>query len=234
MGWQRSPLPSRLARVVGRRRVARRVSWTGAYPRDAVCNIAIAVKLPKIRRGCRASLTQDRGAAGPPQSDRFPPRGLHATTIRFADRSYVAIARAATPPGSRLAIRARGRTHPCCALDDLDSAAAALHDRQPGSGAGAPSDEATRCLGCCAALLSSEGRSAIGRESTLASVSTCPNACGLTTGDCEGVRPTRRRSVGEFGSSRATAVVGRSRSLDLKSPASRPRREPARIRCKRS
>ena len=52
---------------------------------------------------------------------------LHATTIRFADRGYMAIARAADAQGISVSQYVREAALIRAVLDDLDTAEAALH-----------------------------------------------------------------------------------------------------------
>ena len=52
---------------------------------------------------------------------------LHATTIRFADRSYVAIARAADAQGISVSQYVREAALIRAVLDELDTAEEALH-----------------------------------------------------------------------------------------------------------
>jgi uncharacterized protein (DUF1778 family) len=52
---------------------------------------------------------------------------LHATTIRFADRSYMAIARAADAQGISVSQYVREAALIRAVLDDLDTAEDALH-----------------------------------------------------------------------------------------------------------
>ena len=52
---------------------------------------------------------------------------LHATTIRFADRSYVAIARAADAQGISVSQYVREAALIRAVLDELDSSEEALH-----------------------------------------------------------------------------------------------------------
>ena len=52
---------------------------------------------------------------------------LHATTIRFADRSYVAVARAADAQGISISQYVREAALIRAVLDELDTAEEALH-----------------------------------------------------------------------------------------------------------
>jgi hypothetical protein len=52
---------------------------------------------------------------------------LHATTIRFADRTYVAVARAADAQGISVSQYVREAALIRAVLDDLDTAEEALH-----------------------------------------------------------------------------------------------------------
>ena len=109
----------------GRRRGAasltRRVARTGLYPRDGVSNIAIAETLA-FRAAGGAALPGLRN-----RPERFCPVALHATTIRFADRSYVAIARAADAQGISVSQYVREAALIRAVLDELDTAEEALH-----------------------------------------------------------------------------------------------------------
>ncbi len=58
---------------------------------------------------------------------RVPPVALHATTIRFADRAYMAIARAADSQGISVSQFVREAALIRAVLDELDSAEEALH-----------------------------------------------------------------------------------------------------------
>ena len=60
-------------------------------------------------------------------SGRVPPVALHATTIRFADRAYLAIARAADSQGISVSQFVREAALIRAVLDELDSAEEALH-----------------------------------------------------------------------------------------------------------
>jgi hypothetical protein len=62
-----------------------------------------------------------------PAADRVPPVALHATTIRFADRAYTAIARAADVQGISVSQYVREAALIRAVLDELDSAEEALH-----------------------------------------------------------------------------------------------------------
>ena len=57
----------------------------------------------------------------------FRPVALHATTIRFADRAYLAIARAADSQGISVSQYVREAALIRAVLDELDSAEEALH-----------------------------------------------------------------------------------------------------------
>ena len=57
----------------------------------------------------------------------FRPMALHATTIRFADRGYSAIARAANAQGISVSQYVREAALIRAVLDDLDTAEEALH-----------------------------------------------------------------------------------------------------------
>ena len=56
-----------------------------------------------------------------------PPVALHATTIRFADRGYTAIARAADSQGISVSQYVREAALIRAVLDELDSAEDAVH-----------------------------------------------------------------------------------------------------------
>ena len=56
-----------------------------------------------------------------------PPVALHATTIRFADRAYMAIARAADSHGISVSQYVREAALIRAVLDELDSAEEAVH-----------------------------------------------------------------------------------------------------------
>ena len=58
---------------------------------------------------------------------KVPPVALHATTIRFADRGYMAIARAADGQGISVSQYVREAALIRAVLDDLDSAEEAIH-----------------------------------------------------------------------------------------------------------
>ena len=58
---------------------------------------------------------------------RVPLVALHATTIRFADRAYMAIARAADSQGISVSQYVREAALIRAVLDELDSAEEALH-----------------------------------------------------------------------------------------------------------
>ena len=58
---------------------------------------------------------------------KVPPVALHATTIRFADRAYTAIARAADAQGISVSQYVREAALIRAVLDELDSAEEALH-----------------------------------------------------------------------------------------------------------
>ena len=58
---------------------------------------------------------------------RVPPVALHATTIRFADRAYTTIARAADSQGISVSQYVREAALIRAVLDELDSAEEALH-----------------------------------------------------------------------------------------------------------
>jgi len=67
----------------------------------------------------------------PPAGDRAAARvaivALHATTIRFADRAYLAIARAADSQGVSVSQYVREAALIRAVLDELDTAEEALH-----------------------------------------------------------------------------------------------------------
>ncbi len=65
--------------------------------------------------------------AGARAPGRVPPVALHATTIRFADRAYMAIARAADSQGISVSQYVREAALIRAVLDELDSAEEALH-----------------------------------------------------------------------------------------------------------
>ncbi len=65
--------------------------------------------------------------AGAHADGRVPPVALHATTIRFADRAYMAIARAADSQGISVSQFVREAALIRAVLDELDSAEEALH-----------------------------------------------------------------------------------------------------------
>ena len=58
---------------------------------------------------------------------RVPPVALHPTTIRFADRAYTAIARAADSQGISVSQYVREAALIRAVLDELDSAEEAVH-----------------------------------------------------------------------------------------------------------
>jgi uncharacterized protein (DUF1778 family) len=58
---------------------------------------------------------------------RVPTVALHATTIRFGDRAYMAIARAADAQGISVSQYVREAALIRAVLDELDSAEQALH-----------------------------------------------------------------------------------------------------------
>jgi hypothetical protein len=64
---------------------------------------------------------------GPRAPGRVPSVALHATTIRFADRAYLAIARAADSQGVSVSQYVREAALIRAVLDELDSAEEALH-----------------------------------------------------------------------------------------------------------
>lgn len=68
------------------------------------------------------SPTASASAAG-----RVLPVALHATTIRFADRAYTAIARAADAQGISVSQYVREAALVRAVLDDLDDASEAVH-----------------------------------------------------------------------------------------------------------
>ena len=68
-----------------------------------------------------------RGAARPTQPESFCPVALHATTIRFADRTYLAVARAADAQGISVSQYVREAALIRAVLDELDTAEEALH-----------------------------------------------------------------------------------------------------------
>jgi hypothetical protein len=65
--------------------------------------------------------------AGARAAGRVAPVALHATTIRFADRAYTAIARAADAQGISVSQYVREAALIRAVLDELDSAEEALH-----------------------------------------------------------------------------------------------------------
>ena len=65
--------------------------------------------------------------AGARAAGRVAPVALHATTIRFADRAYLAIARAADSQGISVSQYVREAALIRAVLDELDSAEEALH-----------------------------------------------------------------------------------------------------------
>ncbi len=65
--------------------------------------------------------------AGAPATGTVPLVALHATTIRFADRAYMAIARAADSQGISVSQYVREAALIRAVLDELDSAEDALH-----------------------------------------------------------------------------------------------------------
>jgi Mobilization protein NikA len=68
--------------------------------------------------------TDDRRLGAPLE---LRPMALHATTIRFADRAYAAIARAADAQGISVSQYVREAALIRAVLDELDSAEEALH-----------------------------------------------------------------------------------------------------------
>jgi hypothetical protein len=79
-------------------------------------------RLPAIGR-----LSTARPMAGARAAGRVPLVALHATTIRFADRAYMAIARAADSQGISVSQYVREAALIRAVLDELDSAEEALH-----------------------------------------------------------------------------------------------------------
>lgn len=92
---------------------------------DSVSTTAIAATLPHITIGLSTL------APGRPPSPwarlEFRPVALHATTIRFADRGYTAIARAADAQGISVSQYVREAALIRAVLDELDSAEDAVH-----------------------------------------------------------------------------------------------------------
>jgi hypothetical protein len=90
---------------------------------DGYLATAIALTLPQnmvaVANIARQALP---GAAG-----RVPPVALHATTIRFADKAYTAIALAADAQGISVSQYVREAALIRAVLDELDSANEALH-----------------------------------------------------------------------------------------------------------
>ena len=86
----------------------------------------MAMTLPHGRRGMSSPVQL---APGPltPDRDKVARVALHATTIRFADRAYMAIARAADSQGVSVSQYVREAALIRAVLDELDSAEEALH-----------------------------------------------------------------------------------------------------------
>jgi uncharacterized protein (DUF1778 family) len=89
--------------------------------------------LPRLRQhyrnpaaGCQHSSSLEP-AAVTTGAARVPPVALHATTIRFADRAYTAIARAADAQGISVSQYVREAALIRAVLDELDSAEEAIH-----------------------------------------------------------------------------------------------------------
>jgi hypothetical protein len=79
---------------------------------------------PRAWQAAWAVLTQTAGARA---VSRVSPVALHATTIRFADRAYMAIARAADAQGISVSQYVREAALIRVVLDELDTAEEAIH-----------------------------------------------------------------------------------------------------------
>jgi hypothetical protein len=89
--------------------------------RDGV-NATAYIRSPVIGHLCTPPPTAGARSAG-----RVPLVALHATTIRFADRAYTAIARAADSQGISVSQYVREAALIRAVLDELDSAEEAIH-----------------------------------------------------------------------------------------------------------
>src|SRR4051812_8907834 len=78
---------------------------------------------PRLRERYRMGVSAVNISTRP----RVPPMALHATTIRFADRAYTTIARAADAQGISVSQYVREAALIRAVLDELDSAEDALH-----------------------------------------------------------------------------------------------------------
>ncbi|MDA0161341.1 hypothetical protein OM076_13770 [Solirubrobacter ginsenosidimutans] len=76
---------------------------------------------------CDRTLVHARHKPEPAPSVEFPLVALHATTIRFGDRGYMAIARAADSQGISVSQYVREAALIRAVLDDLDYAEQAVH-----------------------------------------------------------------------------------------------------------
>jgi hypothetical protein len=98
-------------------------SSRAAHPIGNAAATAIAATLPQITVAVSSLVPRlSYGAAG-----TVRPVALHATTIRFADRGYTAIARAADAQGISVSQYVREAALIRVVLDELDSASEALH-----------------------------------------------------------------------------------------------------------
>jgi hypothetical protein len=93
----------------------------------------VAYPLPRLRRHYRNPTTGCQGlilaqsTASAEGAARVPSVALHATTIRFADRGYTAIAQAADAQGISVSQYVREAALIRAVLDELDSAEDAIH-----------------------------------------------------------------------------------------------------------
>ena len=95
---------------------------------ESVFTTAITATLPQNRRGLSTLISDYSTVLTAPQPvARVPTVALHATTIRFADRAYTAIARAADAQGISVSQYVREAALIRAVLDELDSAEDALH-----------------------------------------------------------------------------------------------------------
>ena len=110
--------------------MARRSRKTARWGRallDDVSATAMAVMLSQHRRPVVGLLGAVAPGAGARAAGRVRLVALHATTIRFADRAYMAIARAADAQGISVSQYVREAALIRAVLDELDSAEEPLH-----------------------------------------------------------------------------------------------------------
>ena len=94
---------------------------------DGVFAIAIVAMLPRMSPAGESDACPRPTASGTGAVARVPLVALHATTIRFADRGYTAIARAADAQGISVSQYVREAALIRAVLDELDSAEEAIH-----------------------------------------------------------------------------------------------------------